>query len=178
MKTTPLHGKHLDLKAKMAEFAGYDMPIQYETGVLAEHNWTRERAGLFDVSHMGQVVVQGAGSLAFWEKLTPSAIGKLGHNVAKYTGPNTRVTISATASNDLVQVTVDDDGPGLPPRDRPRLVDKFQRGDDEGATIGAGLGLAICRAIVRAHGSEIGSVERPGGGARFVFTLHVIEAAP
>lgn len=85
MKTTPLHGKHLALKAKMAEFAGYDMPIQYETGVLAEHNWTRERAGLFDVSHMGQVIVQGAGSLAFWEKLTPSAIGKLGHNVAKYT---------------------------------------------------------------------------------------------
>lgn len=85
MKTTPLHAKHLALKAKMAEFAGYDMPIQYEMGVLAEHNWTRERAGLFDVSHMGQIMVQGAGALSFWEKLTPSAIGKLGHNVAKYT---------------------------------------------------------------------------------------------
>lgn len=85
MKTTPLHAKHLELKAKMAEFAGYDMPIQYETGVMAEHHWTREKAGLFDVSHMGQVMVQGAGSLAFWEKLTPSAISKLGHNVAKYT---------------------------------------------------------------------------------------------
>ena len=85
MKTTPLHAKHLALKAKMAEFAGYDMPIQYESGVLAEHNWTRERAGLFDVSHMGQIIVQGAGALSFWEKLTPSAIGKLGHNVAKYT---------------------------------------------------------------------------------------------
>ena len=85
MKTTPLHAKHLELKAKMAEFAGYDMPIQYETGVLTEHNWTREKAGIFDVSHMGQIRVEGAGAAALWEKLTPSAISKLGNNVAKYT---------------------------------------------------------------------------------------------
>ena len=98
-------------------------------------------------------------------------------NVAKYTGPQTQVIISATASNDLVRVTFDDDGPGLPPQDRARLFDKFQRGNDEGATIGAGLGLSICRAIVRAHGGEIGTDERPGGGARFVFTLPVSETA-
>jgi two-component system, OmpR family, sensor histidine kinase KdpD len=98
-------------------------------------------------------------------------------NVAKYTGPQTHVSISATASNDLVRVTFDDDGPGLPTGDRARLFDKFQRGNDEGATIGAGLGLAICRAIVRAHGGDIGTDERPGGGARFVFTLPVSEAA-
>lgn len=85
MKTTPLHANHLALKAKMAEFAGYDMPIQYETGVLTEHNWTREKAGIFDVSHMGQIRVEGAGAGALWEKLTPSAISKLGPNVAKYT---------------------------------------------------------------------------------------------
>lgn len=85
MKTTPLHANHLALKAKMAEFAGYDMPIQYETGVLTEHNWTREKAGLFDVSHMGQILVEGAGAAAFWEKLTPSAISKLAPTVAKYT---------------------------------------------------------------------------------------------
>lgn len=98
-------------------------------------------------------------------------------NVAKYTGPQTRVSISATANNDLVQVTFDDNGPGLPTPDRARLFDKFQRGNEEGATIGAGLGLAICRAIVRAHGGDIGTDERPGGGARFVFTLPVSEAA-
>lgn len=84
-KTTPLHSSHLALNAKMAEFAGYDMPIQYELGVLGEHNWTREKAGLFDVSHMGQITVEGLEAAALWEKLTPSAISKLGSNVAKYT---------------------------------------------------------------------------------------------
>ncbi|MGU9979102.1 glycine cleavage system aminomethyltransferase GcvT [Phreatobacter sp. HK31-P] len=51
---TPLHALHVALGAKMVPFAGYDMPVQYPTGVLTEHNWTREHAGLFDVSHMGQ----------------------------------------------------------------------------------------------------------------------------
>lgn len=85
MKTTPLHARHLELKAKMAEFAGYDMPIQYEAGVLAEHNWTREHCGVFDVSHMGQIWIEGAGAAGFLEWLTPSAISKLKPNVAKYT---------------------------------------------------------------------------------------------
>ncbi len=52
--TTPLHALHGELGAKMVPFAGYDMPVQYPTGVLTEHNWTRASAGLFDVSHMGQ----------------------------------------------------------------------------------------------------------------------------
>jgi aminomethyltransferase len=53
LKTTPLHGLHTRLGARMAEFGGYDMPIQYADGIMAEHNWTRTHAGLFDVSHMG-----------------------------------------------------------------------------------------------------------------------------
>ncbi|MGO4574061.1 glycine cleavage system aminomethyltransferase GcvT [Microvirga sp. 2TAF3] len=51
---TPLHAQHVALGARMVPFAGYDMPVQYPTGILTEHNWTREHAGLFDVSHMGQ----------------------------------------------------------------------------------------------------------------------------
>jgi aminomethyltransferase len=51
---TPLHAEHVRLGARMVPFAGYDMPVQYPTGILTEHNWTREYAGLFDVSHMGQ----------------------------------------------------------------------------------------------------------------------------
>ncbi len=53
LKTTPLHPLHTRLGARMAEFGGYDMPIQYAGGIMAEHNWTRTHAGLFDVSHMG-----------------------------------------------------------------------------------------------------------------------------
>lgn len=64
LKTTPLHALHIELGAKMVPFAGYDMPVQYPSGVLAEHLHTREKAGLFDVSHMGQAFlrVEGAGS--------------------------------------------------------------------------------------------------------------------
>jgi aminomethyltransferase len=51
---TPLHAEHVALGARMVPFAGYDMPVQYPSGILTEHNWTREHAGLFDVSHMGQ----------------------------------------------------------------------------------------------------------------------------
>ncbi|WP_262270063.1 glycine cleavage system aminomethyltransferase GcvT [Microvirga yunnanensis] len=51
---TPLHAEHVSLGARMVPFAGYAMPVQYPTGILTEHNWTREHAGLFDVSHMGQ----------------------------------------------------------------------------------------------------------------------------
>jgi len=84
MKKTPLHAVHNHLNAKMAEFAGYDMPIQYADGVMSEHNWTRENCGLFDVSHMGQVLIEGAGATAFIEKLTPSTFSTLKHGCAKY----------------------------------------------------------------------------------------------
>lgn len=60
LKETPLHALHVELGAKMVPFAGYDMPVQYPLGVLKEHQQTRAKAGLFDVSHMGQVVVKGA----------------------------------------------------------------------------------------------------------------------
>jgi two-component system, OmpR family, sensor histidine kinase KdpD len=98
-------------------------------------------------------------------------------NIAKYTPPGTHAWVSAVPSGDFVQVSVEDDGPGLPPGDPARLFDKFQRGSGEGAVAGAGLGLAICRAIVRAHGGEIEAQRREGGGARFVFTLPATESA-
>jgi two-component system sensor histidine kinase KdpD len=94
-------------------------------------------------------------------------------NVAKYTPPGTHVWVSAVsgADGEMVRVSVVDDGPGLPPGDPARLFEKFQRGDGEGAVVGVGLGLAICQAIVRAHGGEIEAQRREGGGARFAFTL-------
>lgn len=56
---TPLHARHVALGARIVPFAGYEMPVQYPTGILEEHRWTRENAGLFDVSHMGQAFLIG-----------------------------------------------------------------------------------------------------------------------
>jgi len=82
---TPLHAEHLALGAKMCPFAGYDMPIQYALGVIKEHEWTREHAGAFDVSHMGQAWVRGAGAAEFLGRITPSSFLKTPHSRAKYT---------------------------------------------------------------------------------------------
>lgn len=58
-RRTALHDAHVKLGARMVTFAGYEMPVQYPTGIIAEHDWTRDRAGLFDVSHMGQCLIAG-----------------------------------------------------------------------------------------------------------------------
>jgi len=68
---TPLHALHIELGAKMVPFAGYDMPVQYPTGVMTEHRHTRTAAGLFDVSHMGQVLLVGDDAAAALETLVP-----------------------------------------------------------------------------------------------------------
>jgi two-component system sensor histidine kinase KdpD len=96
-------------------------------------------------------------------------------NIAKYTPVGTRAAISAVADGSFVRVTVDDDGSGLPQVDPARLFDKFQRGNEEGPIVGVGLGLSICRAIVRAHGGEIEARRGASGGARFEFTLPATE---
>ena len=71
MQRTPLHALHLELGARMVAFAGYEMPVQYAEGLKAEHLWTREHAGLFDVSHMGQLRVRGDDLHAALERALP-----------------------------------------------------------------------------------------------------------
>ena len=81
LKQTPLNALHKSLGGKMVPFAGYEMPVQYGLGVLKEHLHTREKAGLFDVSHMGQAVVVGpdhATTAAALETVVPGEIQKLG----------------------------------------------------------------------------------------------------
>lgn len=85
--TTPLHALHLELGAKMVPFAGYDMPVQYPAGIMAEHLHTRDKAGLFDVSHMGQVILTGASYEAIataFETLVPMDVQGLGVNRQRY----------------------------------------------------------------------------------------------
>ncbi len=85
LKHTPLDNLHRELGARMVPFAGYDMPVQYSDGIIAEHRHTRAQAGLFDVSHMGQFVVQGPGIAATLEGLVPADLEALGENRQVYT---------------------------------------------------------------------------------------------
>ena len=82
-ETLPLHDWHREKGARMVPFAGYEMPVQYE-GIIAEHLWTRENAGLFDVSHMGQLLVHGRGADRALETLLPADLQALGDMRLKY----------------------------------------------------------------------------------------------
>jgi two-component system sensor histidine kinase KdpD len=103
--------------------------------------------------------------------LVVQVLTNLLENAARYTPPGTHIRIAGRALPDSVELVVEDDGPGLPRGDPERLFAKFQRGQEESSVAGAGLGLAICRAIVQAHGGRITAGERAGGGARFAMTL-------
>ena len=81
---TPLHALHLELGARMAPFAGYAMPVQYPAGLLAEHRHTRQAAGLFDVSHMGQLRLAGSDAAAALESLIPADVLGLGVDRQRY----------------------------------------------------------------------------------------------
>ncbi|WP_325919265.1 glycine cleavage system aminomethyltransferase GcvT [Pseudomonas frederiksbergensis] len=81
---TPLHALHLELGARMVPFAGYDMPVQYPLGVMKEHQHTRDQAGLFDVSHMGQIRLTGAGAAKALETLVPVDIIDLPVGMQRY----------------------------------------------------------------------------------------------
>ncbi|AJP59787.1 two-component system sensor histidine kinase KdbD [Pandoraea vervacti] len=95
-------------------------------------------------------------------------------NAAKYSPVGSHIEIAARVAGEDVEVSVSDDGPGLPPGMEGRIFEKFMRGEKESAKPGIGLGLAICRAIVEAHGGKIHATNVTGGqGARFIFTLPV-----
>jgi aminomethyltransferase len=82
--TTPLNALHLELGARMVPFAGYSMPVQYPAGLVAEHHHTRNAAGLFDVSHMGQLCLSGPDAAAAFESLMPVDVMGLGVNKQRY----------------------------------------------------------------------------------------------
>jgi two-component system sensor histidine kinase KdpD len=102
--------------------------------------------------------------------LMDRVLGNLLENAAKYTPPGSRITISAALETHTLALRVADNGPGLPPGKIETLFDKFTRGEHESSTPGVGLGLAICRAIVEAHG---GSIDTEPGERGAVFVIHL-----
>jgi aminomethyltransferase len=84
LKRTPLFEEHRRLDGKLVPFAGYEMPVQYPSGILAEHQAVRERAGVFDVSHMGELEVRGGDALGFVQYVTTNDASRLEVGQAQY----------------------------------------------------------------------------------------------
>ena len=101
-------------------------------------------------------------------------------NASRIVGEGGHVVVELTAEGDRAVLSVIDDGPGIPPEDLPRLFDRFYRADTSRtrSSGGAGLGLAIVRAIVTAHGGRIEAANLPAGGARMTVVLPAIAEEP
>jgi two-component system, OmpR family, sensor histidine kinase KdpD len=109
-------------------------------------------------------------------RLIEQVLENLLDNISKYTPPDSQVWIRALAQRRTVEISIEDDGPGLPVTDPEILFRKFQRGAPEGSVGGIGLGLAICRTITTLHGCRIWAESRAPHGAAFRFTLPAADA--
>ncbi len=107
LKTTPLHAAHMALGGRMVPFAGYELPVQYADGVMKEHLWTREHAGLFDVSHMGQARLRGVSPLSAFEEIVPGDFISLKPGRQKY---SVLLNRQGGIIDDLMAGRPDDDG--------------------------------------------------------------------
>jgi two-component system sensor histidine kinase KdpD len=110
--------------------------------------------------------------------LFEQVVCNLVENAHKYSGAGEPIDIQATVTGDTLRLEVADRGKGLAPGEEERVFEKFYRGTGVAGQPGAGLGLAICRGIMEAHGGTIKARRRPGGGSLFVVTLPVQGAAP
>jgi aminomethyltransferase len=105
LRRTPLHDEHLRLGGKMVPFVGWEMPVQYPAGITAEHRAVRSAAGLFDVSHMGEVEVSGPGALDLVQRLTTNDAAALEVGQAQY---STMLRADGTIIDDLLVYRFDD----------------------------------------------------------------------
>jgi aminomethyltransferase len=99
LKRTPLHDVHMALGAKIVPFAGYEMPVQYPTGITAEHKAVREACGMFDVSHMGEVIVRGPDAIRFVSSVTSNDVAALAVGQVQY---STLLRADGTIVDDLL----------------------------------------------------------------------------
>ena len=98
LRRTPLYEQHAELGAKLVPFAGWEMPVTYE-GIREEHSAVRTHAGMFDVSHMGEVEVEGPGALAFLQRVLSNDVAKIEIGGAQYSASATRTAASSTTSS-------------------------------------------------------------------------------
>lgn len=151
--TVALHSRSLDL-------AGRIQRVLERLTPLLERK--QQKFALQAPAHLPPVRADG--------KRVEQILSNLIDNAARFSPPASVIEVSLEQHDFLVQVTVADAGPGVPPPDRELIFDKFYSTADK-ALAGIGLGLFICRELVRLHGGRIWVEERPGGGSRFCFTL-------
>jgi aminomethyltransferase len=162
LKRTPLHALHVSLGARLVPFAGYEMPVQYPLGILKEHEHTRAKAGLFDVSHMGQATLVGAGAATALETLVPGDIAGLADRRMRYT----QFTNAAGGIlDDLMALRWGDDVV---------LVVNAARKDADFALLQAGLAAAGVRLVVH---EDRALLALQGPGAAAALARHAPEAA-
>lgn len=160
--------RHFELRARVFEAAGRWVPVALAAGV---------DLGIVGGPDEGGPSIEGSGD----PELLAEALHNLIDNAIKYAGPGARVTVGIALEGGRARVTVDDDGPGIAPADRARVMQRFHRGargagDTAGA--GTGLGLAIVAEIVHGHDGSVGIEDGPDGrGTRVVISLPVALAA-
>src|SRR5579871_4389836 len=129
--------------------------------------------------HPVQVELPNALPLVYVDgRLIEQVLENLLDNAAKYTPPGAYIRISARVGRRQLEISVEDEGPGLPGKDPQILFEKFQRGAPEGSVGGIGLGLTICRTILSLHGGRVWAENRAPHGAAFRFTLPLSEQQP
>lgn len=162
LKETPLTALHRALGARMAPFAGYAMPINFALGVMKEHLHTRAKAGLFDVSHMGQAALEGPGAAAVLETLVPGDVQGLKPGHMRYT----QLTNEAGGILDDLMVTRDPDAA----RERFILVVNAARKEADLTRVEAALPAGVTltrwddRALIALQGPEASAVLAGLGG--------------
>lgn len=133
--TSPIHDRHVALGAKMADFGGWEMPIEYPGGgVVAEHTAVRERVGIFDVSHLGKARVSGPGALAFVNSCFTNDLRKIGPGQAQYT---MCCAEDGGVVDDLIQYVRSEDDVFLIPNaaNTTKVVELLQAAAPEGITV-------------------------------------------
>jgi aminomethyltransferase len=149
LQRTPLFDLHVALGGRMAPFAGYELPVQYRAGIIAEHTQARTAAALFDVSHMGQAVVVGDDAVAALEALVPADVAGLARDHLRYT----QLTNDAGGIIDDLMVTRLADGVGLVVNGARKTVD-FDHIEAALAGRGASLEPQPRRALLALQGPQ------------------------
>jgi aminomethyltransferase len=176
LKQSPLHDRHVALGAKFAEFGGWEMPLEYPAGVIKEHTAVRQSVGIFDVSHLGKVVVRGDGAQEYVDATLSNDLGRIAPGRAQYT----LCCDDATGGivDDLIVYLLDDDHLLLVPNaaNTAEVVRRLEAGKPSTVTITDHHESHVVLAVQGTRSDEVlGAVGLPTGHGYMSFVEHPYE---